>query len=56
VIYGIRGALDLELSDRTDVVEAGACCVIDAGTPHRAYTAGTAPVVLLHAQRLEPSA
>jgi quercetin dioxygenase-like cupin family protein len=46
VIYVIAGALGLELSDRHEVVEAGACCVLDSGTPHRAYTDGPAPVLL----------
>jgi quercetin dioxygenase-like cupin family protein len=46
VLYVLSGTLGLELSDRHALVEAGACCVLDAGTEHRAYTYGPEPVSL----------
>lgn len=44
ILFVLSGALGLELSDRREVVRAGECCVIDAGTPHRAFTEGDQPV------------
>lgn len=47
VIYVIRGALGLELEDgRHEVIASGDCCVLDAGTSHRAFTEGDEPVQL----------
>jgi len=40
ILFVLSGALGLELTDRREVVRAGECCVIDAGTPHRAFTEG----------------
>ena len=46
VIYVIRGALGLELAAGREVIAAGDCFVLEAGTPHRAFTEGDVPVQL----------
>src|SRR5689334_24548158 len=39
-IYVLQGTLELELRDRVQPVPAGDACWLDAGTEHRARTAG----------------
>jgi quercetin dioxygenase-like cupin family protein len=44
-IYVLQGTLELELRDRVQRVPAGDACWLDAGTEHRARTAGDEPVL-----------
>jgi mannose-6-phosphate isomerase-like protein (cupin superfamily) len=53
VIYVCSGALEIELRDRVERFAAGECCVIDAGTPHRASNPGTEPVTAFIASEIE---
>jgi quercetin dioxygenase-like cupin family protein len=46
VIYVLRGCLGLELGAETQIVFPGNCCILDSGTPHRAFTHGEVPVAL----------
>jgi quercetin dioxygenase-like cupin family protein len=53
VIFVLGGTLEIELRDRVERFAAGECCVIDAGTAHRARNPGQDPVTAFVASEIE---
>jgi mannose-6-phosphate isomerase-like protein (cupin superfamily) len=53
ILLVLSGVLELDVDGAAQRLRAGECCLIDAGTPHRARNPGAEPVVAFVASEVE---